>query len=374
MTSTASPSSIVLIADQLRQRVPGGVGVYTSSTLAALAELAPQADDLSLRTFASAPRSRKADDVFPVGSLHHEQSRLPQPLAQLVWDLGLESPKHWDLLYSFSMGGPKPARKSERCIYNVHDAIFLSHPELFPQRGRRWHQQTLRFIRDKSGPVVTVSDESRLALVEFGIASERIEIIGPGADHLTPADAEGAKALLARCGVQGNFVLTASTIEPRKNLARLLEAFSLFREEATDPTTLVVVGPHGWGDEITVPGGAVATGYVSPEVLTALYAAARCFVYVPLVEGYGLPVIEAQSQCVPVVASPIPAADDSTIIVDPLDPAVIAEGIRRAFYDDSLRARLVTEGLLRTTDMTWRRTGERHLALFRRVLGEGAPA
>lgn len=371
MTAGREHPSVVMVADQLHQRVPGGVGVYTSATLGALAQLLPTVHDLSLRTFASAPRSSGDPQIFPFLGLQHQQSRLPQPFVQRAWDRGLETPKHWDLLYSFSMGGPKPRRRADRCVYNVHDAIFLSHPELFPPRGRRWHERTLQFIRDQGGTVVTVSEASRSALVDFGIATERIAVIGPGADHLVSGDTFGARALLAQLGVQGDYILTASTIEPRKNLVRLLEAFSLFREEATDPVNLVVVGPHGWGDDIVVPGGAVVTGYVRAEILSALYAAARCFVYVPLIEGYGLPVLEAQSQCIPVVASPVPAADGSTIVVDPQDPGAIANGMWRAFYDDALRARLVTEGLLRTAEMTWRRTGERHLALFRRVLDRG---
>ncbi|MGC8481461.1 MAG: glycosyltransferase family 4 protein [Acidimicrobiales bacterium] len=359
--------SVVMVADQLHQRVSGGVGVYTSAALVALAQLLPTVHDVSLRTFASAPRGG-GPQIFPFLGLEHQQSRLPQPFAQRAWDRGLETPKQWDLLYSFSMGGPKPRRNADRCVYNVHDAIFLSHPEFFPPRGRRWHQKTLQFIRDQSGTVVTVSEASKSALAYFGIATERIVVIGPGADHLGPGDAIGARALLAQLGVQGDYILTASTVEPRKNLVRLFEAFSLFREEATDPVNLVVVGPHGWGDELAVPGGAVATGYVSSAILSALYAAARCFVYVPLIEGYGLPVLEAQSQCLPVVASPVPAADGSTIVVDPMDPGAIANGMRRAFYEDALRARLVTEGLLRTAEMTWLRTGERHLELFRRIL------
>src|SRR5437660_292135 len=131
-------------------------------------------------------------------------------------------------------------------------------------------------------------------------------------------------------GLGGPFLLTVGTVEPRKNLVRLLAAYEEARRKLPDPWPLLVVGPPGWGQTVRPPQGAVLAGHVSDPVLAGLYASARCLVYVPLQEGFGLPAVEGMAACLPVVASPMPSIADAGLQVDPLDVAAIADAIVQA--------------------------------------------
>lgn len=365
---------VVLVADQLHQRVPGGIGTYTASVLTAMKGLLPLSGDMELSVFASRPRRwappRVGVEHF---GIPYEYSRFPNPVAQRLWDRGLHLPRgEMDLLYSFSMGGPRPRKTHAQLLYNVHDVAWTTHPEAFPASGVRWHQQAFAYIDASATKIVTVSQSSKAALVSQGVAESRVEVIQPGSDHLPPADYRGANELLGQLGVRGPFLLTVSTLEPRKNLKLLLEAFRTIRGEAQDVLNLVVVGPSGWGDALEVPKGAKLAGFVSSGVLAALYSRAVALVYVPMEEGFGLPVLEANAACTPVVSSSIPAASEASLVVAYDDSNSIAQGVLRVLSDDRLRSSLVTSGLQRASELTWRRTAERHLDLFS-ALCEGAP-
>ncbi|HEX4979159.1 MAG TPA: glycosyltransferase family 1 protein, partial [Acidimicrobiales bacterium] len=195
-----------------------------------------------------------------------------------------------------------------------------------------------------------------------------VHVIEEGSDHLPPADLPSADALLARLGVRDGFLLTVSTLEPRKNLRRLLDAYALARAELAEPWPLVVVGPAGWGDALVpdeVPHGVLLAGHVDDATLAGLYRRARCLAYVPVIEGFGLPPVEAMRECTPVVASPVPSASGVALEVDPHDAASIAAGLVTASSDDRARSALVTAGLLRARELTWAGTARRHVDLWR---------
>ncbi len=186
-----------------------------------------------------------------------------------------------------------------------------------------------------------------------------------GSDHLPPPDEAAASARLARLGVEGPFLLSVGTREPRKNQARLLEAYARIRNRLPERWPLVLVGPEGWGDPLPPQPGVVEAGTVSAAELAALYGRAQLLAYVPLVEGFGLPPVEAMALGAPVVASPLPSTGDAAFVVDPRDTDSIAEGIARVAVDDDLRADLVRRGREQTSELTWSSIARRHLAVWR---------
>jgi alpha-1,3-rhamnosyl/mannosyltransferase len=183
--------------------------------------------------------------------------------------------------------------------------------------------------------------------------------------------------------VHGGYLLSVSTLEPRKNLAGLVEAYEQARPSLPGGLPLVVVGPQGWGEAIVEPGatrpwsevldapGVVHVGPVSDGVLAALYSGARTFVYVPFVEGFGLPPLEAMRQGAPVVASTgvpsvaiRPDRPPTAMLVDPTDPAAVAAALVAVTTDDAVRAALADAGSHDAAGRTWREAAEAHVALW----------
>ena len=197
-----------------------------------------------------------------------------------------------------------------------------------------------------------------------------------GADHLPEPDPAATDALLARVGVTGEFLLTVGTLEPRKNVDRLVQAFRQVRPSLPGPWHLLVVGPAGWGPESSTghqTDGIVFTGALEGPVLAELYRRARAFAYVPLTEGYGLPPLEAMRVGTPTLAADeVPSVRDlgeagpaPARIVDPLDVGDIAAGLAAVLTDDAVRADLAARGAAYARTRTWDAAARAHIELWR---------
>jgi len=230
-----------------------------------------------------------------------------------------------------------------------------------------------RVARETACAIVPSEATARaLREADVGVGDDRIVVVEEGSDHLPPADPAAAEAVLAGLGVTGGYLLAVGTREPRKNLARLFAAYDLARRRGAEPLALVVVGPAGWGEAASAPPeGVVFAGRVAPPALAGLYARARLVAYVPLVEGFGLPVVEAMRAGAPVVAAAVPAAGGAAYEVDALDVEAIAAGLARVAADEALRAQLVAQGRARVERLTWRATAAAHVAVWRRLTGAG---
>ncbi|NNN12484.1 MAG: glycosyltransferase family 4 protein [Acidimicrobiaceae bacterium] len=361
----------LLVVEQLRRKIPGGIGTYARAILESLAKVDIGAG-AELELFASRYGEAGPDPLTEYG-FPLRTSKLPHPLAQRAWDRGLDLPKlaMGEVVHSFSMGGPRLRTKSNRSIFTIYDTAWIEVPETFPKRGRTWHASAFDHIRKSGSHVVTISERSHASLVRAGIEPDRLTLIPPGSDHLSVADKGATERLLSELGVGASFILSVSTLEPRKNLQRLVEGFRRFKALNAEPIDLVVVGPKGWDDSRIDPIADVhMAGLVSSSVLAGLLTKAASLVYVPLYEGFGLPVLEANVSCVPVVASDIPASEGCALIVDPLDPDSIAYGIERSIFDTRLRSDLVTCGLMRANEMTWSRSAKGHLDLWKQLGAE----
>lgn len=363
---------VLLVVEQLRRAVPGGIGTYVRGLLQGLGELdeAGAGGLPAVTLYASRPRS--APD--PLKALGHDLSvsLLPPPLLTRAWTWGLaDVPRGAHVVHATSLAAP-PARHAP-LVVSVQDLAFRDLPEAFPRRGRRWHERAWRQALHRASllvvPAVSVADR----VASEGADPARVRVVPHGSDHLPSPDHADAARLLEHLGVSGSFLLSVGTLEPRKNLQRLFSAYRDASAAWAESVPLVVVGPRGWGnaedDGAPTPGVHFA-GPVAAATLAALYARAFAVAFVPLLEGFGLPVLEAMAAGAPVVASAVPSLDgspDAAVVVDPTDESSIAEGLSRVVGDDALRRRLVEAGNRHAAELTWGRSAAAHVELWQSI-------
>jgi alpha-1,3-rhamnosyl/mannosyltransferase len=375
-----------MAVEQLRRRVPGGIGNYARGLLGGLAQCATVGEEVDITLLASRHRRGfglpgKAED--PLSRFGHPLaiSRLPGPLLTRAWDHGwLRAPEGFDIVHSVSLAAPPiHTEGAEHSVVTVHDVAWRRHPEATTARGLAWHESTLCRVRDSRASMVVASRFVAADLMADGVHPDRITIVHGGSDHLVPPDLGATDALLAELGVRGEFLLTVSTLEPRKNVDRLVQAHRQLRLALPEPWPLVIVGPTGWGEAVAKPDvlvGVVFAGAVSDAVLTGLYSRARAFAYVPLTEGYGLPPLEAMRVGIPtVVANEVPSVHDlgepdraAALIVDPSDVDDIAAGLAAVLTDETVRADLARRGQVYSAGRTWRAAANQHLGLWRSLV------
>ncbi|HEY5385339.1 MAG TPA: glycosyltransferase family 1 protein [Acidimicrobiales bacterium] len=369
--------SVLLAVEQLRRRVPGGIGVYARCLLGGLAQIAAEGDEVDVALLASRPPGGGPDPLAAFGRPLHT-SRLPSRLLTRAWDHGLSrAPAGYDVVHSVSVASPQLRPSSgERLVVTVHDVAWRRFPEATTRRGARWHEAALRRAIRSGAAIVVPSRLVATDLLAGGVAADRLTVVPSGADHLPAPDAAATDALLQKVGVTGPFLLTVSTLEPRKNLHRLVQAFGRVRDSLPGPWPLVIVGPTGWGPgpvDASPADDVVFTGPVSDPVLSELYRRARAFAYVPLTEGYGFPPLEAMHAGVPtVVSDQVPSVHDlgapgpaPARVVDPLDIDAIAQGLTAVLTDDGLRSDLALRGTAYAATRTWRGTARAHVELWR---------
>ncbi len=254
-----------------------------------------------------------------------------------------------DILHCTTMRVPLRARPP--VVATVHDMALLRMPEAFPEWHRRTGRMALRHAARRADAIVTVSAFTRDELVELlGVPTDRVRVVRNGVEPVFSPDGP-------RAG--GDYVLAVGTLEPRKNLGRIVEAAQAAGVE------LRVVGAPGWGG-VAVPGW---VGRVDDDELAALYRGARCLVFPSLYEGFGIPIVEAMACGTPVVTSRVGATEEvaggAAVLVDPLDVDAIVAGILEA---GSRRDALIALGLERARGFTWERAASDLVELWRELL------
>lgn len=263
------------------------------------------------------------------------------------------------------------------CVATIHDMGYLHFSDAHPWRQLTYLRWSTRHNARVSARLVVDSLATQRDLTYFDkVAQEKIAVVYPGADpDLHPvADEAAMTAVLRKYAITPPYLLFVSTLQPRKNLIRLIEAFT----QAQTSHQLVLAGKVGWlaqpildavaDHQRLLPSGApaiVLPGFVDDDDKAALISGATAVLYPSLYEGFGFPVLEAQACGAPVLCantSSLPeVAGEAALLVDPLDTAAIRDGIDRLVRDPLLRAELVEAGLENVKRFTWEETAVRIL-------------
>jgi glycosyltransferase involved in cell wall biosynthesis len=252
-----------------------------------------------------------------------------------------------------------PLRSPLPLVVTVHDLAVLRHPEAFNRWARSYGRLTLPQVARSATAIIAVSEFTKGEVVELlGVPAQRVHVVRHGVAR--PFEPEGPAG-------DGDYVLAVSTIEPRKNLARLLDGF---RRAALNGTELRIAGARGWGDVRVEAEGVRWLGEVRDEELARLYRGARCLAYVSLYEGFGLPILEAMACGTPVVTTGWGAcaevAGDAAVLVDALDPDAIGAGLAEAAqrHDE-----LSSKGQKRAREFTWKQAAGATADVYRKAAG-----
>ncbi|MBN2310536.1 MAG: glycosyltransferase family 4 protein [Candidatus Hydrogenedentes bacterium] len=370
-----------------------GVGYAAAYQVRALLA---RGDEFDFRFVATRPRGGE-DALHDVADAFTRRVVLPHAglIRYFLWSWLDWPPIEWfsgEVDIAHNLSHQVPATRRARRLVTVHDLSVLRVPDTHSARNVRLQTALLRQCARRGDAFIAVSESCRRDLIELlDVAPERIHHVPNGIcldEFDGPLDNEALAALKNRLGVNRDYLIHLGTIEPRKNIPALLDAYSRIRRRRTDYPQLLLVGKPGWlsgpiyeaieaacvRDARSPAGDVVTAGYLSRrDALTLLRGAVAC-AYPSRYEGFGLPVLEAMASRVPVITSNVSAlpevVGDTGLLVDPNDVESIEAALAEVLdHPEQARARLdAAERRART--FTWAQSAERLAGVYRRLASE----
>ncbi len=320
--------------------------------------------------------------LTPASGLHLWRSRwdTARPITRILWEQ-VGQPHALRAIGADLVHGPVfvgPLMAHCPVITTIHDLSFIRFPHLFRPANRLYLAVMTRLSARRAQGLIAVSRHTAKEAADLlDVPRGKISVVYHGVDpEFRPLPRQEVAAFRTRRGLPKRFVLFVGTLEPRKNLPRLIEAFSQLRAE---DTALVLAGGKGWlyddlfatVERLSLEERVLFPGYIANEELPLWYNAATAFAYPSLYEGFGMPVTEAQACGTPVLTSnttSLPeAAGDGALMVDPKDTEAIAAGLARILNDHNLRDHLRDRGLSHARSLSWSRTARETVQAYRQA-------
>jgi glycosyltransferase involved in cell wall biosynthesis len=353
----------------------GGICSYTLRLLGALASLDADTDYYVLHSRKDRDPPVAGPNFHPVACWTPSHHRLERwALALEVMRLGL------DLLHTTDF--IPPAFGYRRSVITVHDLTFFHYPQFLTAQSRRYYNRQIEWAVRRAGHVLADSHATKSDLASMlGVPPDKVTVVHLAADPaFRPLADRQAQRVAARYGLEPGYLLCVGTLEPRKNLPGLFQAYRLLLDAGVTTAPLVLIGSKGWlydeiferVEELRLSDRVCFLQDVTDADLPALYNAATLLTTPSFYEGFGLPALEAMACGTPVVvanrASLPEVVGEAGVLVDPDDVHDIADALARVLTDEPLRAQMRELGLARAARFTWERTAAETLAVYRNVL------
>lgn len=283
-----------------------------------------------------------------------------------------------DIMQFFNFAVP-PGVSGKKVVF-VHDMAYKACPQTVPTKTRLWLKLMVKKSCRRADQIVTVSDFSKREIVRYlHVPKEKITVVpnavDPGVYH--PCTQAQVCSVLKRYGVRGDYFLYLGTVEPRKNLERLIGAYGMLCRQEQNVPLLVIAGKKGWlcsgiyqkAEKLRQQGKIVFTGYVRQQDSPALMCGAQAFIFPSLYEGFGMPVLEAMACGTPVITSNTSSlpevVKDAAITVNPYSESEIFKAMRRLYKDIGCRESLRQKGMRRAKAYTWARSAAKLMEVYR---------
>ncbi|MDA2926300.1 glycosyltransferase family 4 protein [Acidobacteria bacterium AH-259-G07] len=352
-----------------------GIGYYTEHLLLHLLSEAPE-DEFVIVSNCEVTTSLPLPDSVRLfeGYRFAVRNIWMQLLAPLVLEILRPDVAHFT-------NGIAPLLKRAPTVVTLHDMTLKLFPHLHPRR-RLLTRPLVSLAARRAHAIIAVSQTARRDILRVtGVPKARVHLIREAAAPVFRPihDEDLLEQTRHRYNLAEKFILFVGTIEPRKNLPRLIQAYGMLRKSGFSSHQLVCVGPYGWGyrevrkiiDFLNLEGAVRLTGYAPFEDLPSLYNLSEIFVFPSLHEGFGLPVLEAMACGTPVITARNSSLAEITggcaEFVDAEDVESIAQALRRLAQDSERRRELAQCALKQAQQFSWQRAARETLAVYRKV-------
>ena len=271
---------------------------------------------------------------------------------------------------------PSPNIKTDCLITTIHDLSFIHYPEYHPKERVLYFEKNLPNAIENSQRIITGSHYTKKELVkELGINPQKIDVIYHAVDHdiFNASFNPKCETVKRELNLPKNYILFVGSIEPRKNLKNLLQAYVNLPKHLKKSIPLLLVGFTGWNNEeimqIIKKEQILYLGYVDDQTLSCLYKTATLFVYPSIYEGFGIPPLEAMACGTPVIvsnSSSLPeACGDAALYIDPNDEVDLRKSIEKVLEDKNLQQQMIKKGIEHCANFTWDRSAKKHAEVFK---------